>query len=156
MRALVLNFALCLTCLCSAYSQGVDEAAPSQNDTPLYFLVDASGSMLGQNQTDAELLLSALSLPKDQLVSVTFFGSEATTPGMDLCSEDLEVPTPARRGMQFSSKLPKLGDKTAISNAIGSVLGKITEPAKFVVITDGGEECDDNFGRIRTFTPMQT
>ncbi len=120
---------------------------------PIYFVVDASGSMQGQNREDAELLLRALSLPHDQPVSVVFFGSKPETPNTNLCFEAFDVAKPIRRGQDFSPKLPDLGgkdDQTAITNAIDQVLGEIDGPAKLIVITDGEERCNKNFSEIWT------
>ena len=123
---------------------------------PIYFVVDASGSMQGQNREDAELLLRALSLPHDQPVSVVFFGSKPETPNTNLCFEAFDVAKPLRRGQDFSPKLPDLGgkdDQTAITNAIDQVLGKIDGPAKLIIITDGEERCNKNFSEIRERHP---
>lgn len=155
-RYIVVSIAICLASSPWAHSQEADKAASPQNVIPVYFLVDASGSMLGQNMTEAELLLNALSLPQDQLVSVTYFGSAPTTPGADLCFETLDVPAPTRRGENFLLQPPKLGgrhDKTAITNALNTVLGKVAGPAKIVLITDGDEECDENFDGVRERHP---
>lgn len=123
---------------------------------PIYFVVDASGSMQGQNREEAELLLRALSLPHDQPVSVVFFGSKPATPDTNLCFEAFDVAKPIQRGQDFSPKLPDLGgkdDQTAITNAIDQVLGKIDGPAKLIVITDGEERCNKNFSEIRARHP---
>ncbi|WP_156950526.1 hypothetical protein [Hyphomonas oceanitis] len=155
-RNIVVSIAICLASTSWAHSQGADEAARPQKIIPVYFLVDASGSMLGQNMTEAELLLSALSLPQDQLVSVTYFGGQPATPGADLCFETLDVPSPTRRGEHFLPQPPKLGgkhDKTAITNALNTVLGEVAGPAKIILITDGDEECDENFDGVRESHP---
>tara|TARA_R110001606_G_scaffold366480_2_gene521675 strand:+ start:3657 stop:5348 length:1692 start_codon:yes stop_codon:yes gene_type:complete len=123
---------------------------------PIYFVVDASGSMQGQNREEAELLLRALSLPHDQPVSMIFFGSKPETPNTNLCFEAFDVAKPLRRGQDFSPKLPDLGgkdDQTAITNAIDQVLGKIDGPAKLIIITDGEERCNKNFSEIRERHP---
>lgn len=123
---------------------------------PIYFVVDASGSMQGQNKDDAELLLHALSLPRDQLVSVTYFGRKPPTPDTNLCFETLVVPIPTPRGQNFPPQFPELGgkdDQTAITNAIDEVLGKIDGPAKLIVVTDGQERCNKNFSEIRARHP---
>lgn len=123
---------------------------------PIYFVVDASGSMQGQNREDAELLMRALSLPSDQPVSVVFFGSKPATPDTNLCFEAFDVAKPIPRGKDFPPALPDLGgkdDQTAITNAIDQVLGKIDGPAKLIVITDGQESCNKNFSEIRARHP---
>jgi hypothetical protein len=133
--------------------------APATTATPpkpIYFVVDASGSMQGQNREDAELLLRALSLPRDQPVSVVFFGSKPATPDTNLCFEAFDVAEPIPRGQDFPPALPDLGgkdDQTAITNAIDQVLGRIDGPAKLIVITDGQERCNKNFSEIRARHP---
>ena len=117
--------------------------AVAQNK-PIYFVVDASGSMDGDNQKDAEDLLRGLSLPRDQLISISYFGSKPKIEGADLCKENIVPPVPTARGADFSPKFPELGgsnDKTAIANAIDSVLRSTNGEAKLVLITDGLEEC---------------
>jgi hypothetical protein len=131
---------------------------PSSNQptSPIYFVVDASGSMKGDNQKEAEDLLRGLSLPSNQLVSVTYFGGKPNAQGADLCVEEIAPPTPELRGVDFSPKFPELGgseDKTAIANAMDSVLRAVGDNAKLILITDGIEECDTNFGAIRTRYP---
>lgn len=132
--------------------------APFANaqEKPIYFVVDASGSMAGENKRDAEDLLAGLSLPRDQLVSVTFFGSRPAVAGIDLCNEVLDIPVPSRRGSDFPPSFPELGtqvDETAIRNALDNVLASINGPAKVILITDGKEDCNTDFLAIRTRYP---
>lgn len=156
MRNLAVSLVIWWASAFPAHSQATTKSVTSQSNIPVYFLVDASGSMQGKNQTEAELLLSALSLPQDQLVSVSYFGAKPATPGTDLCFETLVVAPPSRRGENFSPRFPELGgkeDKTAITNAVSFVLKEVAGPAKLIVITDGGEECDRNFSRVRDLHP---
>jgi hypothetical protein len=156
LRWLFLAVAIAFAPALPAQSQLSDIPTPSQRNIPIYFVVDASGSMEGENKHDAELLLRALSLPRDQLVSVTYFGKKPATPGANLCFEALDVPDPAPRGSDFSPKLPVLGgkdDQTAVANALDSVLGNIKGPAKVILITDGQEGCNKNFGEVLTRHP---
>lgn len=155
-RNVVVSIAIGVALSSAAHSQGADRVATPYDTIPVYFLVDASGSMLGQNMTDAQLLLSALSLPQDQPISVTYFGGKPANLGADLCFEALDVPPPTRRGENFLPQPPELGgrdDKTAITNALNTILGKVVGPAKFVLITDGNEDCDSNFGDVRKRFP---
>lgn len=154
MRFRVLVAALVFWTALDAHAQAPATAATPPK--PVYFVVDASGSMQGQNREDAELLLRALSLPRDQPVSVVFFGSKPATPDTNLCFERLDVAKPIPRGQDFPPALPDLGgkdDQTAITNAIDQVLGKIDGPAKLIVITDGQERCNKNFSEIRARHP---
>lgn len=128
----------------------------SAQQLPILFIVDASGSMKGSNQSDAEALLQGLSLPQDQLVSVTFFGAKPETANIDLCTEALTPPEPTLRGADFRPRLPPLGgenDKTAIGNALEAVLLSREGRGKFVLITDGIEECGADFVKIRNQYP---
>lgn len=155
-RNLLLGLAICSVFGFSAHSQEIAAAVEGEARAPVYFLVDASGSMQGKNKADAELLLKAFSLPRDQLVSVNYFGARPETVGADLCVEDINLVPPSVRGDDFAPRLPELGgkdDSTAITNAMTSALGKIVGPAKIIVITDGGEECDANFHRVRDAYP---
>jgi hypothetical protein len=132
--------------------------APSAfaHSKPIYFLVDASGSMQGQNKADAELLLRALSLPRGQLVSVVYFGKKPATPGTNLCFETLNISEPTPRGDDFAPELLDLGgrdDQTAITNAIDKVLEKAVRPSRLIVITDGKEACNTHFADIRQRHP---
>lgn len=156
MRILGLCFFFLVSSAGFAFAQNSSEVAVPQDHTPVYFLVDASGSMRGQKKTDAELLLNALSLPQDRLVSITYFGSKPLATGSNLCFEEFDVPTPTIRSEPFSLDFPELGgneDQTAITNAIELSLREIKGSYKLIVITDGGEECNKNFSDIRVRYP---
>lgn len=123
---------------------------------PVYFVVDASGSMKANNQSDAEALLRELSLPDDRPISITYFGAKPSEAGADLCTEHLEPPKATLRGADFNPHLPTLGgdgDKTAIGNALESVLRSRDGQGKFVLITDGLEECRTDYLGIRNRYP---
>lgn len=123
---------------------------------PIYFVVDASGSMKGDNKREAEELLRGLSLPRGQQISITYFGGKPATKGSDLCVETIVPPAPTIRGTILTLTFPELGgseDKTAISNAVGSVLRSIKGPAKLILITDGIEECSADYDAIRKRYP---
>lgn len=146
-RTMRIFLAICLTI---TVTLGEVREAFAQSK-PIYFVVDASGSMQGQNKADAELLLRALSLPRDQPISITYFGRKPITPGTNLCFEELDPPEPTPRPDVFEPKLGDLGgrdDQTAITNAIDRVLENIDGPAKLIVVTDGQEGCNKHFGEI--------
>lgn len=133
-------------------------AAPTAlaQSKPTYFVVDASGSMNEDNQADAKAILQGLSLPRDRLISVTYFGGKPSTADADLCVEDLEVPELQARGADFSPRFPPLGsgkDKTAIGHALEAVLRAKKGEGTFVLITDGLEECVADYAATRTRYP---
>lgn len=152
-------FGFCLVLLASATASAqppsTEPLPPPVNTT--YFIVDASGSMKGDNQKDAMDLLRGMtaSLPRGQPISVTYFGEKSDDPDhSDLCLEDI-VPSKA---IARESELPKFpefgGGKTAIGNAIESILKEgVGSPVKLVVITDGAEECGADFAAIRQRYP---
>lgn len=136
----------------SAAPIAVAQVTPPQSK-PVYFLVDASGSMDGQNKKDAERYLNILAPPRGQAVSITYFGKKPGTPSANLCFEKLKVEDPRPREYQFSPQLTDLGgidDQTAITNAIDEMLSHLEGkgPAKLIVVTDGQEGCNPHFSEI--------
>lgn len=141
--------------LCAAAAVWVTPSAVAQAK-PTYFIVDASGSMKGKNQDEAKALLQALSLPRDQLISVTYFGAKPTAPDIDLCREELDPPEPQQRGADFQPNFPVLGgedSQTAIGNALTSVIDARQGEGRFILITDGIEECAADFVAVRKRYP---
>jgi hypothetical protein len=142
--------------LVAAFAICVAPGAIAQSK-PIYFVVDASRSMMGDNQAEATTLLreeASYLRRRGQPISIAFFGSKSNNPDADSCKEDIvsnsvspEAPLP---------DFPELGDpedKTAIGRALESVLGSTKGQAHVVLITDGAEECGAKFAEIRKQYP---
>jgi len=137
-------------------SASAQQASQTSTGEPVYFVVDASGSMSGDNKKEAEDLLRGFSLPRGQLISVSYFGSKPNVKGADLCKEKINPPEPTQRRPEFLPNFPELGgseDKTAIGNAVDSVLQSVKGKAKVILITDGFEECIADYDAIRKRYP---
>lgn len=144
-----MNFRL----LIAAFAVCVAPAANAQ-EKPIYFVVDASGSMRNDNQSDASALLRATvwSLPRGQPVSITYFGAKPENPEDDYCAKDVVASNPISRETALPP-FPELGgsdDKTAIGRALESILRFAGNQPRVVLITDGGEECNADFASIRS------
>lgn len=127
--------------------------ASAQQEKVIHFLVDASGSMKGNNQIDAmdQLRGRLASITRGDPISVTYFG--VGPPGsaeLDLCAEPIAITSSQPRGTLLAP-FPELGgpnDKTAIGSALASVLAT-DATAHIILITDGVEECDYDFVTLR-------
>lgn len=133
---------------------------PALADDPepsVHILVDASGSMKEFETERVAYLVAAIGMiESDEWASITFFGGNPNTEAALSCDSDLVIEA-ARPDWPIAPNFPDLGrgqDKTAIGNAIVSVLEQKGKDSSIVLITDGDEECDADFLQIRTDYPQ--
>ncbi|HEV7689930.1 MAG TPA: hypothetical protein VGO52_03880 [Hyphomonadaceae bacterium] len=139
-----------------AMSASAQQTPGSQSTNPVYLLIDASGSMRGDNQKDALDILRAESLPRGQWISVNYFGAKSDDPSRaDRCADNI-LPSNSIIRESDVPPFPELGgsiEKTAIGTALRSILSAAGDQPKVILITDGQEECNADFNVIRTEYP---
>lgn len=131
----------------TAFAQ--ENATPTK---PTYILVDASGSMKGDNLKEAEAFLKR---EVSSLVSITYFGGKADKAGPPRACGESMVASPEAPPGAILPPIPELGgngEKTAIGDALKSALS-VDDQAIIVLITDGDEECLADFKAIRAEYP---
>lgn len=157
MRYLIASIIACFACVSLANSQSTDKAVPAKENTPIYFLVDASGTMR-EWRDDAVSKLNAKKtlLNPDTQVSVSFFGQSPSLPNEVVdCDDPVQISDLGPQSGKMMS-FPKLGrdeDKTAIGQALIAALGAAGDSAHIVLITDGNDECGSDFTSIRRNYP---